>query len=78
MEKDNIEELRNLCRSPNIVNVIKCRRFRWACYVARMEKVRSAFKVLTGNLTGRRPLGRHRRRWADNIRMDLEEIQVVN
>ena len=43
-----------------------------------MEEGTSAFKILTGTPTGKRPLGRHRRRWADNIRMDLEEIQVVN
>ena len=45
-----------------------------ACNVARMEKGRSAFKILTGKPTGKRPLGRPRRRWEDNIRMDLEEM----
>ena len=49
---------------------------RWAGYVARMEESRSAFKILTGKLTGKRPLGRPRRRWEDNIRMDLEEIGI--
>ena len=47
---------------------------RWAEHVARMEEGRSAFKILTGKPTGKRPLGRPRRRWEDNIRMDLEEI----
>ena len=41
-----------------------------------MEEGRSAFKILTGKSTGKRPLGRPRRRWEDNIRMDLEEIGI--
>ena len=57
-------------RSPNIVRVIKSRRLRWAGHVARMEESRSASKILTGKPTGKRPLGRPRRRW------DLEEIGV--
>ena len=63
-------------RSPNIVRVIKSRRLRWAGHVARMEEGRNAFKILTGKPTGKRPLGRPRRRWEDNIRMDLEEIGI--
>ena len=63
-------------RSPNIVRVIKCRRLRWAGHVARMEEGRSAFKILTGKPTGKRPLGRPGRRWEDNIRMYLEEIGI--
>ena len=66
----------SLYRSPNIVRVIKSRRLRWAGHVARMEERRSAFKILTGKLTGKRPLGRPRRRWEDNIRMYLEEIGI--
>ena len=53
--------------------MIKSRRLRWA---ARMEESRSAFKILTGKPTGKRPLGRPRRRWEDNIRLDLEEIDI--
>ena len=49
---------------------------RWAGHVARMEEGRSAFKILTGKPTGKRTLGRPRRRWEDNIRMDLEEIGI--
>ena len=64
------EELHNLYRSPNIVMVVKYRRLRWAGRVARMEVGRSSFKILTGKPTERRPLGRPRRRWEDNIRMD--------
>ena len=63
-------------RSPNIVRVIKSRRLRWAGHVAGMEEGRSAFKILTGKPTGKRPLGRPRHRWEDNIRMDLEEIGI--
>ena len=70
------EELHSLYRSPNIVRVIKSRRLRWAGHVARMEEGRSAFKILTGKPTGKRPLGRPRRRWEDNSRMDLEEIGI--
>ena len=67
---------RELVRSPNIVRVIKSRRLRWAGYVTRMEESRSAFKILTGKPTEKRPLGRPRRRWEDNIRMDLEGIGI--
>ena len=49
---------------------------RWAGHVARMEEGRTAFELLTGKPTGKRPLGRPRRRWEDNIRMDLEEICI--
>ena len=66
-----------VCTVHLIVRVIKSRRLRWAGHVARMEEGRSAFKILTGNPTGKRPLGRPKRRWEDNIRMDLEEI-VIN
>ena len=51
---------------------------RWAGHVTKMEDGRNAFKILTGTPTGKTSLGRPRCRWADNIRMDLEEIQVVN
>ena len=59
-------------RSPNIVRVIKARRLRWAGHVARMEEGRSAFKILTGTPAGKKPLGRPRRRWEDNIRMNIK------
>ena len=72
----HIEELHSLYRSPNIVRVIKYRRLRWTGHVARMEEGKSASKILTGNPTGKRFLGRPRRRWEDNIRMDVEEIGI--
>ena len=61
-------------RSPNIVRVIKSRRLRGAGHVTRMEESRSAFKMLTDKPTGKRPLGRPRRRLEDNIRLDLKVI----
>ena len=58
------------------MNGTNYRRFRWTGHVARMEEGRSAFKILTGKPTGKRFLGRPRRRWEDNIRMDPEEICI--
>ena len=68
------EELNDLYCSPNIVRVIKSRRMRWAGHVARMEEGRGVHKVLVGKPEGKRPLGRPRRRWEDNIKMDLEGV----
>ena len=70
------EELHSTYRSPNIVRIIKSRRLRWAGHVARMEGGRSAFKILTDNTKGKRPLGRPRRTWEDNIKIDLKEISI--
>jgi hypothetical protein len=63
-------------KSINIVKVIKSRRLRWAANVARMEAGRSAFKILTGTPTGKGTLGRPRRRWEDNIIMNLDETGI--
>jgi len=68
------EELNDLYCSPNIVRVIKSRRMRWAGYVARMGEERGLYRVLVGKPEGRRPMGRPRHRWVDNIRMDLHEV----
>jgi hypothetical protein len=68
------EELHCLYSSPSIIRVIKSRRMRWAGHVARMGEVRNAYSILVGRPEGRRPLGRTRRRWEDNIGMDLREI----
>ena len=68
------EELKGLYSSPNIVRVIKSRRMRWAGHVARMGEGRGVYRVLVGKPDGKRPLGRPRRRWEDNIRMDLQEM----
>ena len=68
------EELNDLYCSPNIVRVIKQRRMRWAGHVACMEEGRGVHKVLVRKSEGKRPMGRQRRRWKDNIKMDLEEV----
>jgi len=68
------EELNDLYPLPNIVRVIKSRRMRWAEHVARMGEERGVYRVLVGKPEGKRPLGRPRCRWVDNIRMDLQEV----
>jgi hypothetical protein len=65
-----------LFSSPNIVKVITSRRMRWVGHVARMGEGRGVYRVLVGRPEGRRPLGRPRRRWEDNIKMDLREIGI--
>jgi hypothetical protein len=64
----------DLSSSPNIIRVIKSRRVRWAGHVARMGEGRSSYRILVGRPKGRRPLERPRRRWEDNIKMDLQEV----
>ena len=68
------EELNDLYSSPNIVRMIKSRRMGWAGHVARMVEERGVYRVLVGKPEGKRPLGRPRRGWVDNIRMDLQEV----
>jgi len=68
------KELNNLYSSPNIVRVIKSRRMRWAGHVTHMGEERGVYRVLLGKPEGRRPLGRPRRRWVDNIRTNLEGV----
>jgi hypothetical protein len=65
------EELRNLYSSPSIIIVIKSRRMRWAGHVARMGEKRNACRLLVVKPEGKRPLGRPRRRWVNNIRIIL-------
>jgi hypothetical protein len=67
------EELHNLYSSPSIIRMIMSRRMRWAGHVALMEK-RKAYRILVEHLEGKRPLGRPRCRWVDNIKMDLRKI----
>jgi hypothetical protein len=74
--KLNNDELYNLYSSPNIVRVIISRSLRWAGHVARMEKTKGVYRVLVGNPEGKRPLGRPRCRWEDNIKLDLREIGI--
>ena len=68
------EELNDLYASPNFVRVIKSRRMGRAGHVARMGERRGLYRVLVGKPEGKRPLGRPRRRWEDNIKMDLQEV----
>jgi hypothetical protein len=72
--KLHIEELHNLYSSPNIIRNIKSRRMRWTGNVARMGETRNAYRILVGKPEGKRPLGRPRRRWVDNVQIDLGEI----
>jgi hypothetical protein len=67
-------ELHNLYSSPSIIRIIKSRRMRWTGYVARMGEKRNVYRLLVGKSERKRPLGRPRRRWIDNIKMDLLEI----
>jgi hypothetical protein len=68
------EELRDLYSSPSIIGIMKSRRMRWASHVARMREKRNAYRLLVGKPEGKRPLGRPKRRWVDNIKMDLGEV----
>jgi hypothetical protein len=68
------EELRDFYPSPSIIRIIKFRRMSWAGHVARMGEKENAYRLLVGKPEGKRPLGRPRRRWVDNIRMDLGEV----
>ena len=68
------EELSDLYSLPNIVRVVKSRRMRWAGHVACMGQGGGVYRVLVGKPEGKRPLGRPRRRWEDNIKMYLQEV----
>jgi hypothetical protein len=68
------EELHNLYSSPSIIRIIKSRRIRWAGHVAQTGEKRNVYRLLVGKPEGKRPLGRPRCRWMDNIKMVLLEI----
>jgi hypothetical protein len=70
------EELHNLYSLPSKIRIIKSRRMRWAEHVARMGKKRNVYRLLVGKPEGKRPLGRPRRRWIDNIKMNFLEIRL--
>jgi hypothetical protein len=74
MEMHN-EELHDLYSSPRIIRKMKSMRMKWARHVARMGEKRNAYRLLVGNPEGKRPLGRPRRRWLNNIRIDLVETE---
>jgi hypothetical protein len=69
------EELHNMYSSPSIIRMIKSRRMRWAGYVARMGAKGNSCRILVTKPEGKRPPGRLRRRWVNNIKMDLGEIE---
>jgi hypothetical protein len=68
------EELNGLYSTANIIRVIKSRRLMWLGHVARMGEGRGAYRILVERLEGKRPIGRPRRRWEDNIKMDLQKV----
>jgi hypothetical protein len=70
------DDLHNLYSSPNIVRMIKSRRMRWVIHVACMGEGRGFYRVLVGRPEGKRPLGRPRHRWEDNIKLNLREIGI--
>jgi hypothetical protein len=76
LRKLHDDKLHSLYSSPNIVRVIKSKTTRWAGHVAGMGKGRGVYSVLVGRPDGKRPLGRPRRRWEDNMKLDLLEIGI--
>jgi hypothetical protein len=68
------EELHNLYSSPSIIRMVRSRRMRWAGHGARMAPKRDAYRILVGKPEGKRLPGRPRRRWVDNIKMNLREL----
>jgi hypothetical protein len=68
------EELSDLNSLHNVVRVVKSRKMRWTGYVARMGEGKGVYRVLVGKPEGKRPLGKRRRRWEDNIKMHLQEV----
>jgi hypothetical protein len=68
------KELHDFCSLPSIIRIVKSRRMRWTGHVARMGEKRNAYRLLVRKPEGKRPIGRPRRRWVDNIRMDLGEV----
>jgi hypothetical protein len=69
------EELQNLYSSPSIIRMIKSRRMSWTGHVARRREKMNAYRILVGKSEGKSPLGTPRRKWMDNIKMDLIEIE---
>jgi len=70
----HIETVNDLYSSPNIFRVIKSRRIGWAEHAARIRDIRVVYRILVGKPEGKRPLGRPRLKWEDNIKMELQEV----
>jgi hypothetical protein len=75
-ERLHNDELHNLYSSPNIVRAIKSRMMRWAGHVTRMGEGTGVYRILVGRPEGKRPAGRLKHRWEDNIKMDLRETGI--
>jgi hypothetical protein len=71
---DFTDEIAMCLSVSNIVRAVKSRQMRWAGHVVRMGEERGVHRVLVGRPEGKRPLGRPRHRWEDNIKMDLQEV----
>ena len=69
------EELNDLYSLPNIVRVVKSRKIGWAGHVARMGGEKRLYRVMVGKPEGKRPVGRPRHRWEDNIKMELQAVR---
>jgi hypothetical protein len=76
-KKSHNDELHSLYSSRNIVRLIKSSKMRWVGHVAGMGEGRGVYRVLVGGHEGKRPVGRPRRRWEDNIKLDLREIGII-
>jgi hypothetical protein len=76
LRKIDSELLQNLYSSPSIIRIIKSRRMRWAGNVARMGEKMNMYRLLVRKPEGKRPLGRPRFRWMDNIKMNLSETRL--
>ena len=76
--KLHTEEIKGLYSSPNIIRVIRSRRMRWAGYVAYMGERTGVYRVLVRNPEGKKPFGKPRRRWEDNTKMDLQEVDSID
>jgi hypothetical protein len=68
------QELHNFFSPPSIIRMIKSRRMRWTGHVTRMRVIMKAYRLLVGKPEGKRPLGRPRRKWVENIKMNLRKI----
>ena len=68
------EDINDVYSSPNTVRAMKSRRMRWAGHVAHTRESRDVYRVLVGKPERKRPLGRPRRRWEDNIKIYLQEV----
>jgi hypothetical protein len=71
------EALHNLYSSPNIIRMMKSRRLRWALHVARIGETRNAYRIWVGKAEGKRPPGRTRHRYNNNIKVDVGEVGLL-